>query len=170
MLRVAGSFGTAPAAGSKDPFSDADTEPSIRGRGENGAHPAIRGMHILIVDDEPNMLRTLVDIFRDEGFEASAASSGQQAVTMCAANWYDVVLLDVRMPGIDGMEAFRRIRVHRPSIPVVMMSAYSVDHLTQEGLRDGVVAFIQKPLDVAKVLWMMRSLASHTHPGDPTSD
>jgi CheY-like chemotaxis protein len=126
-------------------------------------------MHILVVDDEPNMLRTLVDIFRDEGFDTSPRQR-EQAVEMRTLHAYDVVLMDVRMPGIDGIEAFHRIRLRRPHIPVVMMSAYGVDHLTQDGLRDGVVAFVQKPLDVAKVLWMMRSLASHTDPGDPSDD
>ena len=125
-------------------------------------------MHILVVDDEPNMLRTLADIFRDEGFDVTTASSGEQAVEMSAAKRYDVVLMDVRMPGIDGVEAFRKIREIRPSVPVVMMSAYSVDHLMNDALREGVVAFLQKPLDAAKVIWMMRSLASHTEAGDPS--
>lgn len=123
-------------------------------------------MHILIVDDEPNMLRTLADIFRDEGFDVSTAKSGERAVEMCATSAYDVVLLDVRMPGIDGLEAFRRIRRSK-SIPVVMMSAYSVEHLRQDALNEGVIAFVQKPLDAAKVLWMMRSLADRARAGNP---
>lgn len=127
-------------------------------------------MHILVVDDEPNMLRTLADIFRDEGFDVSAAASGEQAIEMSAAHSYDVVLMDVRMPGIDGVEAFRRIRESQPSIPVVMMSAYSVDHLMNDALKEGVVAFLQKPLDAAKVIWMIRSLASRTEAGDPSSE
>jgi len=122
-------------------------------------------MHVLIVDDEPNMLRTLADILEDEGFEVSTAASGEEAVAMCAKKEYGVVLMDVRMPGIDGMEAFRRIRKKRTSVPVVMMSAYTVDHLLNDALKDGVVAFVQKPLDAAKVLFMMHSLANR-----PVSD
>lgn len=127
-------------------------------------------MHILIVDDEPNMLRTLADIFREEGFDVSAASSGEQAVEMSAAHRYDVVLMDVRMSGIDGVEAFRRIRDSQPTIPVVMMSAYSVDHLMNDALKEGVVAFLQKPLDAAKVIWMMRTLASRTEAGNSSQE
>jgi CheY-like chemotaxis protein len=121
-------------------------------------------MHVLIVDDEPNMLRTLADILRDEGFEVSTAASGEEAVAMCGKNEYGVVLMDVRMPGIDGMEAFRRIRRERRSVPVVMMSAYTVDHLLNDALKEGVVAFVQKPLDAAKVLFMMHSLANRPVP------
>lgn len=123
-------------------------------------------MHILIVDDEPNMLRTLADILRDEGFEVSTASSGEQAVAMCAANDFGVVLMDVRMPGINGMEAFRKIRRVKRSVPVVMMSAYTVNHLLNDALEEGVVAFVQKPLDAAKVLFMMHSLANHSESED----
>jgi CheY-like chemotaxis protein len=124
-------------------------------------------MHILIVDDEPNMLRTLADILHDEGFEVSTAASGEKAVEMCRAHEYGVVLMDVRMPGIDGMEAFRRIRREKRSVPIVMMSAYTVDHLLQDALKEGVVAFVQKPLDAAKVLFMMHSLANRSAPEDP---
>jgi CheY-like chemotaxis protein len=125
-------------------------------------------MHILIVDDEPNMLRTLEDILRDEGFEVSTAESGERAVQMVAEHEYGVVLMDVRMPGIDGMEAFRRIRRIRRSVPVVMMSAYTVDHLLHDALKEGVVAFVQKPLDAAKVLFLMHSLANRQG-SDPSS-
>lgn len=124
-------------------------------------------MHILIVDDEPNMLRTLADILRDEGFEVTTAASGEEAVELCAANEYGVVLMDVRMPGIDGMEAFRRIRRSKRSVPVVLMSAYSVDHLLHGAIKDDVVAFVQKPLDAAKVLFLLHSLASRSDAGGP---
>ena len=125
-------------------------------------------MHILIVDDEPNMLRTLADILHEEGFEVSTAASGEQAVEMCAANDYSVVLMDVRMPGIDGMEAFRRIRRVKASVPVVLMSAYTVDHLLRDALKEDVVAFVRKPLDAARVLYLMHSLANRPTQEDPS--
>ena len=125
-------------------------------------------MHILIVDDEPNMLRTLADILLDEGFEVSTATSGEQAVEMCAANDYGVVLMDVRMPGIDGMEAFRRIRKAKRTVPVVLMSAYTVDHLRHGTMEEDVVAFVQKPLDAAKVLFMLHSLSNRSVSEDPS--
>ncbi len=116
-------------------------------------------MHVLIVDDDLNMRRTLRDIFEEEGFEASTAESGEQAVSMCLEHDYDVVVMDVRMPGIDGLAAFREMRKRDCAVPVVMMSGYSVEHLIDEALAEGVVAFVQKPLDAAKVLFLIRSVA-----------
>ena len=71
---------------------------------------------------------------------------------MCTENEYDVVLLDVRMPGVDGVAAFRQIRRHQEGVRVILMSAYGLDDLKQAALDDGAVAFLDKPLDVKKVI------------------
>lgn len=111
-----------------------------------------KSIRILVVDDEPHMRVTLSDILEDEGYQVEIAASGEMAVEMCREEEYDVVLLDVRMPGIDGVEAFSRIRRHRPGVRVVMMSAYSMDDLKQQALADGAIAFMTKPLDIEKVV------------------
>ncbi len=107
---------------------------------------------ILIVDDEKNMRRTLADILRDEGYQVSTAATGDEAVGMCINESYDIVLMDVRMPGIDGVEAFRQIRRHQEGVRVIMMSAYSMDELKHAALEQGAVAFLSKPLDMEKVV------------------
>ncbi len=111
-----------------------------------------RPASVLIVEDEANMRMTLTDILRDEGYEVSAAACGEEAVEMCSKRGYDVVLMDVRMPGMDGVEAFRRIRNHAPGIRVIMMSAYSVDELKEAALDEGAIAFLAKPLDVEQLI------------------
>ncbi len=114
-------------------------------------------MKVLIVDDEKNMRITLADLLGEEGFDVSTASTGEEAITLCSqGGGFDAVLLDVRMPGIDGVEAFRRIRKHQPSLRVIMMSAYTVDDLKRAALDDGAIAFLPKPLDVHLVLRLMR--------------
>lgn len=107
---------------------------------------------VLIVDDEPNMRVTLGDILREEDYEVDTAENGAQAVEMCLKRAYDVILMDVRMPGISGVEAFREIRREQVGARIILMTAYSVNELKREALEEGAVAFLSKPLDVESVL------------------
>jgi CheY-like chemotaxis protein len=112
-------------------------------------------VRILVVDDEQNMRTTLADILADEGFDVTTADSGERAVKLFRRRPFDAVLMDVRMPGIDGIEACRRIRLIRPDAPVIMMSAYSVEQLVEESPREGSVAFLRKPLDAERLLELL---------------
>ena len=114
-------------------------------------HPA----RILVVDDEPNMRRSLADILREEGYEVITAKDGYEAVEFCTKGQYDVVLMDVRMPGIDGVEAFRRIRNQNTTSRVILMSAYGLDELKKHALDEGAIAFLDKPLDIDKVIGLI---------------
>jgi DNA-binding NtrC family response regulator len=107
---------------------------------------------VLIVDDEPNMRTTLADILRNEGYETATAETGEQAIEMCRQRTYDIVLMDVRMPGIDGVEAFREIRREQAGARIILMTAYSLDELKRAALDEGAIAFLPKPLDVENVL------------------
>jgi len=107
---------------------------------------------ILVVDDERGMRVTLADILRDRGCRVETAETGEQAVRLCATSEFDVILMDVRMRGIDGTEAFRRIRRRRSDARVIMMSAYALEHLEREALELGAIAFLRKPLDVDGLL------------------
>ena len=107
---------------------------------------------ILVVDDEETIRTTMSDIITIKGYEVATAESGETAVQMCTENRYDVILMDVRMPGIDGVEAFRQIRVHQPDVRMIIMTAYSTQELEQVALDEGAIAFLPKPLDIQKVL------------------
>jgi len=107
---------------------------------------------ILIVDDEENMRRTLADILVDEGYDVTTAGTGEEAVELCEKGDHKVILMDVRMPGIDGVEAFRQIRRNQEGVRVIFMSAFSVDALKEAALDDGAIAFLAKPLDLEKVI------------------
>jgi len=107
---------------------------------------------ILVVDDEKNIRATLADILTGEGYEVRTAGTGEQAVKLCSKQSFDVVLLDVRMPGIDGVEAFRRIRANRHDIRVILMSAYSIDELRREALAAGALGFVRKPLNLENLV------------------
>ena len=120
-----------------------------------GTESGRRAGRILIVDDEKNMRKTLADILRDEGYQVATAATGEEAVALCSQQDFDVVLMDVRMPGMDGVEAFRRIRRHREGVRVLLMSAYDVNQLKEAALDEGAIAFLSKPLDVQKVIQLI---------------
>ena len=107
---------------------------------------------MLVVDDEKNIRVTLADILTDEGFDVTVANSGERAVKLCGKHDFDVILLEVRMRGIDGVEAFRRIRDLGRAVRVIMMSAYSLAETQKEALDAGAIAFLRKPLDVDQLL------------------
>jgi CheY-like chemotaxis protein len=101
------------------------------------------------------MRLTLADILRDRGCRVETAETGEQAVRMCATNVFDMILMDVRMRGIDGTEAFRRIRKRRADSRVIMMTAYALEHLEREALELGAIAFLRKPLDIDALLTLI---------------
>lgn len=107
---------------------------------------------MLIVDDEKNMRLTLADILTEERYQITTAATGEEAVTLCEKHRYDIVLMDVRMPGIDGVEAFRRIRRHQEGVRVILMSAFGAEDLKRAALDEGAIAFLPKPLDLEKAV------------------
>jgi len=113
---------------------------------------------ILIVDDEENMRKTLADILIDEGYSVSTVATGEEAVELCSKVPHETILMDVRMPGIDGVEAFRQIRRHKEGIRVILMSAYSIDALKEAALDEGAIAFLSKPLDLDKVVSLINEV------------
>ena len=111
---------------------------------------------ILVVDDEKSIRTTLADILEEEGFEVTTADCGEKAVKLCEKLPFDVILMDVRMPGMDGFEAFRVIRRRRHDVRVIMMSAYSM-HAFQRVARDeGATAFVRKPLEIDRILGLLK--------------
>lgn len=107
---------------------------------------------ILVVDDHTAMRSTLRDILQDEGYEVQSASSGEEAVDVFEGGNFDAVLMDVRMKGINGVEAFRRMKSLSNSVKVILMSAFSVDEIKEESLEEGAVAFLPKPLDMENLI------------------
>ncbi|MEM7755258.1 MAG: response regulator [Planctomycetota bacterium] len=106
---------------------------------------------VLVVDDERHMRTTLAEILETEGYQVETADSGEEAVQRCDQRTFDVVLMDVRMPGINGVEAFRRIREHNKQARVVLMSAFTVDDLRRVALEEGAAALLPKPLNLDTV-------------------
>lgn len=115
-------------------------------------------LHILVVDDDASMARTLGDILRIKGYVAEVAHNASEALDKLAETRIDCVISDIRMPEVNGVELFRVIKARQPDMPVVLMTAYSADHLVQEGLSEGVLATLDKPLDIGLLLGFLAHL------------
>ena len=113
-------------------------------------------LSILIVDDHRGMCSTLKDILEDEGYKVEAVFSGTDAINTCQKKQFDVILMDMRMPDLNGVEAYRQMKNYIEGTRVIMMSAYPVEELKKEALEEGAIAFLQKPLDIEKALKLMQ--------------
>jgi DNA-binding NtrC family response regulator len=101
---------------------------------------------ILVADDDRAMARTVCDILRRRGWEPTAVYSGEAAIEAATTQRYAAVLMDVKMPGLNGVEAFQAIHAAQPRTPVILMTAYAAPDLLAEAERTGVVRILPKPL------------------------
>ena len=110
--------------------------------------PNTKTWHILVVDDDLNISRILTTILKFNGYQVEIAHSGCEALKKLEKECFDCVLSDIKMPGGDGIELNRAIQARWPELPVVLMTAYSEDSLTQHALEDGAIAVLSKTLDI----------------------
>jgi DNA-binding response OmpR family regulator len=112
----------------------------------------------LIVDDEKNIRLALSMALEQLDIPVETAASGEEALEKIAAGGYRVMLLDLRMPGLDGMEVLRRVTHEWPEIKVIIITAYGSIDLAVEAMKLGAVDFLQKPFDVSRVREMVRRI------------
>ncbi len=102
---------------------------------------------ILVVDDNQEFRQNVTDILELSDYEVAAAEDGPAALKLAGQSQFDLVLLDVRMPVMDGLEVFRRLREIAPETPVIMATAFAVEDLIRDALREGAFGALNKPLD-----------------------
>jgi two-component system nitrogen regulation response regulator NtrX len=107
---------------------------------------------IMIVDDEPSIRASLEGVLEDEGYKVISASDGHEALKLIEEEMPDLVLLDIWMPGIDGIETLKRIRESNRSLPVVMISGHGNIETAVTATKLGAFDFIEKPLSLDKTL------------------
>jgi CheY-like chemotaxis protein len=103
---------------------------------------------VLVVDDEPEVRQLLGEFLSGRGYDVLLAASGMQALDALDAQRFDLVLLDVAMPELDGVEALKRIVMIDPPVPVIMVTANADISLTSKLLAMGAVDYIPKPFDL----------------------
>jgi two-component system response regulator HydG len=118
--------------------------------------------HILIVDDDPNHLKTLQTIIRSWGYRVFVADDGKEAVEHVKERPFDLILMDVRMAKMSGIEALRHIKQYNPAIPILIMTAYSSVDSAVEALKAGAYDYLTKPLDFEVLKLSLSRALEHT--------
>jgi DNA-binding response OmpR family regulator len=103
---------------------------------------------ILVVDDDPEVRMATRDFLASKGYEVTVAEGGREALRMLDASPADVVLLDVAMPDMDGMETLKRIVAAHPAMPVIMVTANADIEITSKVLQLGAADYVPKPFDL----------------------
>ncbi len=111
--------------------------------------------HILIVDDEPDIALTLKLHLEESGYLTSWAADGEAGLNLLHCNGYSLVLLDVCMPGISGVEVLKRLRADNLDTAVIMMTAYGNENLVAECMKAGAADYVSKPFDIDDLLHRM---------------
>ncbi|MGQ9800149.1 MAG: sigma-54-dependent transcriptional regulator [Candidatus Saccharicenans sp.] len=106
---------------------------------------------ILIIDDEKGLLEVLTMVFRKEGYEVETATSGAEGLDILNSKSIDLVITDIRMPHLSGMEILRYIKENQPEVPVIVITAYGSIQQAVEALKAGALDYIVKPFDVEEL-------------------
>ena len=110
------------------------------------------GYSVLVIDDEANIRKTLEGVLSDDGYRVQQAEDGVQGLEVLSRSIVDAVLLDVWMPGIDGLETLKRIREVYPILPVIMISGHGTIDTAVKAVKAGAFDFIEKPISHTKLL------------------
>ena len=117
---------------------------------------------IMVVDDDPGMRLTMEGIIEDEGFDVVGAEDGFQAIEMAKESTFDLVFMDMKMPGMNGVKAYREIKRVSPSSVVVMITGFSIEELIKEALEEGAYAVIYKPFDAGQIIDIVKNVLRTT--------
>jgi DNA-binding NtrC family response regulator len=107
---------------------------------------------VLMVDDEEDFVKTLAERMKMRDLDSDVALNGEQALQLVEDQIPDVMVLDLKMPGIDGMEVLRRVRKAYPQVQVVILTGHGSEKDEAEAKRLGAFAYLQKPVDIERLI------------------
>jgi CheY-like chemotaxis protein len=111
---------------------------------------------VLVVDDNADLLQTFSLILKRRGYDVDTAGDGLSALDKFRSRRFDVTLMDIVMPQMNGVEAFRRMREINPGAKVILMTAYYEDEQIRMALKDGAYSALHKPIDVARLIELIK--------------
>jgi DNA-binding NtrC family response regulator len=106
---------------------------------------------ILVVDDNTKYCESVLDVLEIEGYEAVGVHDGFKAIEAIDKDSYDLVLMDIKMPRMDGIDTFKKLKEISSKIPTIMMTAFALEDRIREGLRTGVFGAFQKPINYERL-------------------
>jgi DNA-binding NtrC family response regulator len=121
-------------------------------------------LRILIVDDEEELVSALVERLNLRGFQAQGVTSGAAALEYLEDGECDVVLLDVKMPGLGGLEVIRRIKEMRPSLQVVLLTGHGSVKSVEEGMALGAFDYLMKPVKIESLVRILEAAGAGRKP------
>ncbi|MEW6427746.1 MAG: response regulator [Thermodesulfobacteriota bacterium] len=124
---------------------------------------------ILLVDDEEDFVRTLSERLSLRDLTSQAATSGEEAMRFVGDSLPDIIVLDLRMPGIDGMEVLRRVKQFFPAIQVIILTGHGNDLDEAEARRLGAFDYLRKPVDIELLVDRIRAAYQETRKGGSMS-
>lgn len=111
---------------------------------------------ILLVDDEEEFVSTLSERLEIRGFDSKMATSGEQALSLIENHDFDAVVLDLKMPGMDGLEIMDHIKEKHPETPVILLTGYGSTREGMDGMQKGAFDYLMKPLDIDELISKIR--------------
>lgn len=122
-----------------------------------------RVLRVLLVEDNPDHQRIVAHILRGRGHTVDIAGDGQQALCMAQENCYDVILMDLKMPGMDGLEATKAIRVAESDdgrVPIIALTAYAMKGDRERCVAAGMDDYLSKPINGREMIMLVETLAA----------
>jgi len=120
--------------------------------------PKKKIVRILVVDDEETFRETFAQILREESYEVETATDGYEAIEKVKTKAPDIIFLDIKLPGMNGVETLKMIREINPGTTTLMMTAYSVSGLVREGLKEGAYTCLYKPFEIGEMLNLIKKV------------
>ena len=116
---------------------------------------------ILVVDDEEAMRESLNDWLKEDGYEVGLAAGGQEAIDMVRDEPWEVILLDLKMPGMNGLETLKHLKEVRPDAEILMMTAYATVDTAVQAMKEGAFDYLVKPFDPDEVEILIKKIVKH---------
>ncbi len=116
----------------------------------------MEGFTVLVVDDEADFLDTLVKRMNKRNVRVQGVGSGEEALALLNRQPMDVVVLDVRMPGMDGIQVLKEIKEHWPLLEVIMLTGHASLEVAIEGMELGAFDYMMKPIDIDELLYKLQ--------------